>query len=415
MAGIAVAFFLLPLWQASNTSSLRRYRLIVSASAIFIVVAVTLYLSRGEPESVSAMVTSSMTQSAPHAVGAASNNGTTTAGSMEQAAVRLAQRLRDGNASDDDWKLLQQSYEFLGDTEGATLAQQHRVKSDLTVTEAPAAEPVDATLASRLAPFQQRVSSNPKDSEAWLAIAELNRTARNYAPANAAYEHVISLKKMTAGSWADYADSVASQSNSLNNPQTVRALDAALKLDPDQLKALWLKASLMHETGKYQEALTGWQKLASLVSKDSSDYKLIEDNINEARMLANGKSVSANPVTPPSAVSIAGRVDVDASVKSKVGTDMMLFVFAKPVDSPGPPAAVLRVPVKSWPVSFLLDDSLSMIPTRKLSQFKSVNVQARLSRSGQALPQAGDIQSEVTLADTQANKPLVLKLSKVVE
>jgi len=172
----------------------------------------------------------------------------------------------------------------------------------------------------------------------------------------------------------------------------------------------------MHETGKYQEALTGWQKLASLVSKDSSDYKLIEDNINEARMLANGKKDNANPVTSsPSAVSIAGSVDVDASVKSKVGTDMMLFVFAKPVDSPGPPAAVLRVPVKSWPVSFLLDDSLSMIPTRKLSQFKSVNVQARLSRSGQALPQAGDIQSEVTLADTQANKPLVLKLSKVVE
>jgi cytochrome c-type biogenesis protein CcmH len=93
---------------------------------------------------------------------------------------------------------------------------------------------------------------------------------------------------------------------------------------------------------------------------------------------------------------------------------MVLFVFAKPVDSPGPPAAVLRVPVTSWPMKFSLDDSLAMMPTRKLSQFKSVIVQARLSRSGQAMQQAGDIQSDAITVSVPSDKPLVLKLAKVV-
>jgi cytochrome c-type biogenesis protein CcmH len=257
-------------------------------------------------------------------------------------------------------------------------------------------------------PFQKRVASNARDSEAWLAIAELNRSVRNYSAANAAYEHVIALKKMTANSWADYADSTASLQKSLNNPQSIAAINAALKLNPDHLKALWLKASLLHETNRYAEAAATWQKLLALIPQESSDYHLVENNLNEARSLAAGNQVSAT-------ARITGTVDVDVAVKGKVGKDMVLFVFAKPVDSPGPPAAVLRIPVKSWPVNYLLDDSLSMMPTRKLSMFKSVNVQARLSRSGQALPQAGDIQSDVVLADTASAKPLMLKLSRVIE
>ena len=431
MTGIAAAFFLIPLWQAASTSSLKRYRVIVSVLVVFLAGSVMLYVLRGQPEAISAMVVQS---NPPHGANTASAQGSedAVAGSMEQAANRLAIRLRDGKGSDADWTLLKQSYDFLNDTEGATLAAQHRVKENLSAIETTASttpttpsapissatsqavDTTDATLSTKLAPFQQRVASNSKDGEAWLAIAELNRSARNYALANAAYEHVIALKKMTATSWADYADSIASQTKSLNNPQTIAALDAALKLDPNHLKALWLKASLLHETGKYQDALSNWQKLLSLVPKDSSDYKLIEDNITEARSLANG-SADARASSADITARVTGSINVDPGIKSKVSNDMTLFVFAKPVDSPGPPAAVLRMPVKSWPVNFSLDDSLSMMPTRKLSQFKAVNVQARLSRSGQALPQAGDIQSDVVLADTQNGKPLSLKLVRVVE
>jgi tetratricopeptide (TPR) repeat protein len=425
MAGIAVAFFLIPLWQSTNgISKLRRYRIIISVTSVFLIAAVVLYLLHGQPEAMTTVVPSTLIHGKD--MSAPSDQADATAGSMEQAALRLAARLRNGG-SDAEWNLLKQSYEFIGDSERASLAAQHRVKD--TITEAPAeattdtatdtatesaaaaiesAAIPDTALISKLAPFQQRVAANAKDSAAWLAIAELNRSVRNYSPANAAYAHVIALKKMTADSWADYADSSASLQKSLNNPQSIAAMDAALKLNPNHLKALWLKASLLHETNRYTEAVTHWQKLLALVPKESSDYRLIENNLNEARSLAGNSQPSAT-------ASITATVDVVATAKGKVTNDMVLFVFAKPVDSPGPPAAVLRVPVKSWPVNIVLDDSLSMMPNRKLSMFKSVNVQARLSRSGQALPQAGDIQSDVVAADVQSGKPLMLRLSKVIE
>lgn len=411
MAGVAATFFLLPLWQSSNQSSLRRYRIVISAATVFVVIAVGLYLLRGEPDAMNP----SIVQTAPHGMNEPAADGAganpAAAGSMEQATQRLAQRLRDGNGSEADWKLLKQSYEFLADSEGASLAEQHRVKATLgtAATSNESADSFSANATNKLIPYQQRVTTNPKDSEAWLAIAELNRSARNYPDANAAYEKVIALKKMNATSWSDYADSMASQQKTLNNPQTLQAINAALKLEPNQLKALWLKASLLHESGKYQEALNEWQKLLALVPADSSDHKIIENNIDEVRALLNDRHDPA----PTAMASVSGSVSVDERVKSKVSNNMTLFVFAK-ADSPGPSAAVLRVPVSSWPMNFSLDDSLSMMPSRKLSQFKTVNVQARLSRSGQAMPQPGDIQSEAVVANVGSGA-IKLTLSKVIE
>jgi cytochrome c-type biogenesis protein CcmH len=76
---------------------------------------------------------------------------------------------------------------------------------------------------------------------------------------------------------------------------------------------------------------------------------------------------------------------------NRVQPDATLFIYAKAADSPGPPLAVLRTKVGSWPVSFRLDDSMAMMPSRRLSQFDRVVIEARISRSGQATPAAGDL------------------------
>jgi cytochrome c-type biogenesis protein CcmH len=91
-----------------------------------------------------------------------------------------------------------------------------------------------------------------------------------------------------------------------------------------------------------------------------------------------------------------------------------LFVIARAVDSPGPPVAVLRVGTGNWPLHFQLDDSLAMLPGRTLSSAGSVNVQARISRSGAALPAAGDLESSATRVDPRDARPLHLVIDQVV-
>jgi cytochrome c-type biogenesis protein CcmH len=56
------------------------------------------------------------------------------------------------------------------------------------------------------------------------------------------------------------------------------------------------------------------------------------------------------------------------------------------------PVAIVRATKKDLPFTFRLDDSNSMMPSRKLSDVGTVVIVARLSKSGQAMPQSGDLE-----------------------
>ncbi len=413
MAGIAVAFFMLRLWSIAGVptiSTVRGKALVAVAVSVFGVTVFSIYSWVGKPE-----LTNQSAVVSGHATNAVAESGA--AGSMAEAADRLAAKLAGGSGTDADWQLLQQSYEFIGDTEGASLAQQHKLKSGVAdqTASVPASAPL-AVDAAALSSYQQLVAKNPKDASAWLAIAQLQRTARNFAEATKAFEQAIKLQAMNADAWADYADAAASVADSLANPRTRSAIDAALKLEPQHSKALWLKASLAHEERRYADALQVWQQLRAAIPDGSPDVSIIEANIQEARTLAGNKTGNAAvraSADVARAVQVRGSVALDPSLKQSATSDMTLFVFAKATDSAAPVAAY-RTSVKSWPVNFVLDDTLAMMPGRTLSQYEQVRVEARLSRSGQALAQSGDLQAEPVMVATHSSQPIALRISRLV-
>jgi cytochrome c-type biogenesis protein CcmH len=77
------------------------------------------------------------------------------------------------------------------------------------------------------------------------------------------------------------------------------------------------------------------------------------------------------------------------------------------------PLAVLRTTVKSLPLSFTLDDSMAMSPAAKLSSASQVNVSARISKSGNAIPQPGDLAGETT-GVTPGTKNIAIRIGSVV-
>ena len=425
MAGVAAAFFLVQLWRrglsGQESPVNHRGRVMAVAIGCFLLVSGLIYFQIGRPElidqkaSAPALLTN-------HAEAAGTTGGTT--GSMLEAAEKLAKRLAAGGGTDADWQLLQQSYAFLGDTEAADLAQKHQLKaigessSKTPVAPTPENEGVSraATEQAALASYQQMVARKPADAASWLAIAQLQRTARNYAESGAAFEKVINLKAMSADAWADYADVSASLAKTLTNPRTRTALDAALKLDPKHSKALWLKASLAHEEHRYAEALKLWQQLRKTIPDSSPDVSIIDANIKEAESLAGTvvpESKDQIQAQAQAQAKVSGSVSLDPAYRNNVTSDMTLFIYAKAPDSPAPVAAY-RTTVKSWPVKFVLDDSQAMMPTRKLSQFGTVTISARLSRSGQAMAQSGDLQTDTVSASTTSSQPVELKINRQV-
>jgi cytochrome c-type biogenesis protein CcmH len=106
-----------------------------------------------------------------------------------------------------------------------------------------------------------------------------------------------------------------------------------------------------------------------------------------------GYAEPAAPAKPAgSSLAISGKVSIAPGLASKGATTDTLFVFAREMNGPPMPVAIVRATKKDLPFTFRLDDSTSMMPSRKLSDVGTVVIVARLSKSGQAMPQSGDLE-----------------------
>lgn len=97
-------------------------------------------------------------------------------------------------------------------------------------------------------------------------------------------------------------------------------------------------------------------------------------------------------------------VSLSPEMAKKAKPDDVVFIFARAAQGPRMPLAVARKLVKELPLTVTLDDSLSMTPEMKMSNVSEVIVVARVSKSGLATAQAGDLEgvSEPVKAGTKA-------------
>jgi cytochrome c-type biogenesis protein CcmH len=165
--------------------------------------------------------------------------------------------------------------------------------------------------------------------------------------------------------------------------------------------------------------------LAKVLPPDSSDVRIIDANLAEDMSAAGaattpvadasvaGSSV-ADSSNAPRGASISGTVDIDPKLRALAAAGATLFVFAKSVDSPGPPLAVMRLTVDRWPVKFLLNDAQAMLPQRKLSDFRKVKVEARIAAHGQPTAQAGDLQGATGALDAHDEPQIRIVIDQVI-
>jgi cytochrome c-type biogenesis protein CcmH len=438
--GVAASLVAIPLWRSALTLARgrMRYGLAGAFVAIFACAAAIIYVAIGSRHSLASRPAAAAMVAPAAASGAgASAKSATSAKSMEAEAAALEARLSRDGGSADDWTLLAKAYDFMGRPDDARRARAHNARpgagvvtqmnagalvAAATATETPtaSAEPAPGAAAAPVAELEQRVKAHPRDVQSWLALADLRRAQHDNRAARDALAQVVALKGMTAQSWADYADVLASLSDGSLTGAAGSAIDSALALDPSNTKALWLKASQAHEQRHFADALSWWKRLRSALPPDSPDARIIDGNIAEDTSLAGLAPASAAaagaaaPVAAASAAEVSGTVSIDSRLADRVKRDATLFIYAKAADSPGPPLAVVRTTAAAWPVSFRLDDSMAMIPSRRLSQFDKVVVEARISRSGQATPSSGDLYVTSPVLHPAAGKKLALVINREI-
>lgn len=108
-----------------------------------------------------------------------------------------------------------------------------------------------------------------------------------------------------------------------------------------------------------------------------------------------------------SAASAASALKVTVSLSPKLAKQAapedVVFIFARAASGPRMPLAIVRKQVKDLPITVVLDDSQSMNPQAKLSSAAEVVVVARVTKSGMADVQDGDLEGSVTVASGTKN------------
>ena len=240
-----------------------------------------------------------------------------------------------------------------------------------------------------VAEFAIKMEKDPGNLKGWAMLARSYRILGRNEDAAKAYARAGNFIDSDPQLLADYADVLATNANGSFVGKPLQLINQALKLDPDNLMALWLSGTASYNANNYKAAVQTWEKLAKQIPPDTDEARAIQGSIAEARSKGGLAAATPTPIAS-SGKDISGKIALSAELNSKIKPGDIVMVIAR---KPGErmPVAVLKAPVSDFPMSFTLNDSLAMNPSAPLSQLTEASVEVRISKTGMAKPEAGDL------------------------
>lgn len=242
-----------------------------------------------------------------------------------------------------------------------------------------------------VAEFAAKMEKEPDNLKGWAMLARSYRILGRNVDAEKAYARAGSFIDSDPQLLADYADVLAANSNGSFAGKPRQLINKALALDPNNLMALWLSGTADFNVENYKAAVQSWEKLAKQLPADSDEARAIAASIAEARSKGGLAPASAKANAPAiSNQAVSGQVNISPDLQSKIKAGDVLMVIAR---KPGErmPVAVLKTAVTTFPTNFVLNDALAMSPNALISQLPEVSVEVRISKTGMAMPESGDL------------------------
>jgi cytochrome c-type biogenesis protein CcmH len=248
-----------------------------------------------------------------------------------------------------------------------------------------------------VANLAQRLKSQPDDAEGWMMLGRSYTALGRYPDAVIAFRRAVALVPGDATLLSDFADVLGMAQGKRLAGEPAQLVQQALDIDPRHVKALALAGSVAFEARDYGAARGYWERLVAVVPAESELARSVRGSIAQAQQLEAGAPAAAAPVAvatgaaAPAATSIRGEVRIAPELLARIAPGDTLFVFARAVQGPRMPLAILRQPVGAWPRTFELNDSMAMAPELRLSGYSPLSIGVRISRSGDATPRSGDL------------------------
>ena len=301
--------------------------------------------------------------------------------------------------------------------------------------QAMATEPPEKAMQTELSGMVQtlakKLETNPENQEGWVMLGRSYRALEKYDNAVSAYDRALKLSA-DDNLKLERAEVLALKAKGNFDGEPWSVIREILKKDPQNKGALLLAGSASYAHDKYADALRYWQQARKQLAADHPDVPSLENAI------ATAQNKLGLPVTPPSTLpsqapaaassagaagpvasvtqaglTISGRLSLAAALKNKASPNDMVFVYASPANGDRMPLAIFKSTVEKLPLNFTLDDSTAMLPERKLSGAGEVILKARISKSGNAIPQSGDLTGSLGPVKV-GTKGLVLEIKEQI-
>lgn len=279
-----------------------------------------------------------------------------------------------------------------------------------------------ADMQQAIAALAERLKQEPGDVEGWALLGRAHATLGQAGAAVEAYRHAHELAPDDAAVGVEYAQALALAAPDHRIAGKARELlDAIAAREPTNQRALWLLGISDYQVGRYDAAIARWNALLPLLADNQGVADSVRAQIAEAQARRDGTAPPAAASAPPAPgaaaatpVALTVEVRVDPKLAGRVDPDATLFVFARAASGPAMPLAIARLKAAQLPATVKLDDSMGMLPTLKLSDVPEVIVGARISRSGNASAQSGDLQVASAPLDVHRRDPIRLTIDSVV-
>lgn len=282
---------------------------------------------------------------------------------------------------------------------------QSDIATGKLVTDRPAELQAIEQMMTRLV---DRLEQNPDDSEGWVMLGRSYTALQQFDKAQQAYTRAYQLIGDDPDFLADYAEILAMNAGNQLQGRPMDLLNTALKKDRNHIKSLWLAGHAEVQVGNNKQAVAYWKRLLNALPPEDEAVATVKQYIAQ---------VSGEPqpqATPAGTATLTVNVQLAKSMAARARPDDTVFIFARAASGPRMPLAIVRKQVKDLPVTVTLDDSQAMTPQMTLSTFDQVVVGARVSRSGNALAQSGDIQGLSGAVASSRKQPVTITIDSVI-
>ena len=188
----------------------------------------------------------------------------------------------------------------------------------------------------------------------------------------------------------------------------------ALQIDPGNERGLWYAGLAAYQIQDYKRSVEYFDKLVQQVPDDQVEVKnALIKYLNDAKSKAGIEVTTREKPKEKSSASIKVNVSIAENFTKNIVNSDTLFIYARAINGPKMPLALVKLTAGDLPTTITLDDSVSMMPSMTLSSMQEVEVVARISKSGQAIMQSGDIFGSIQPVETNLSKTVDVEINEL--